>query len=364
VGVPGWFARERADGDRFADLVDGDAAAEKDEFARELALVGGLRELGATGAPDAETRQRIREEIAGRLAEAEAPPKQRGHTVANLAAAAVALVLALGGLTLLLSKDALPGDPLYGIKRAGESAALGLTFDEKDKANKHLEFATNRVGELDELTRQASPTEAYFTGLADFESDLRAGVSQLTAVVTDEGGQARLTELRTWARQQSERLGLQIERAPTEARDKFTSARVLLEKVQARTTDLGSRLVCYTITTGSSDELGAVPAAGDCVRDPGSPDAVVPPVTVPAPSSAPTGSPTPTPTAVPPSSGVDTANPTGPLAPPSGGTPPPVVATPTPKPTSPLPVPTTVTPPPPLLSIPPLIPGLPPIVIG
>ncbi|MFC3449716.1 DUF5667 domain-containing protein [Amycolatopsis speibonae] len=360
MGVPGWFARERADGDRFADLVDGGAETPDDEFAHELALVGGLRELGAGGAPDAETRQRIRDEIAGRLAEAEASPKRRGHAVANLAAAAVALVLALGGITLLLSKDALPGDPLYGIKRAGESASLGLTFDERDKAKKHLEFAANRVGELDELTRQGAATGAYFTGLADFETDLRAGVSQLTSVVTDQGGQTRLAELRTWARQQSDRLGLQVGHAPAEARDKFAAARVLLDKVQTRTSDLGSRLVCYTITTGSSDELGAVPAAGDCVRNPGSSDAVLPPVTLPAPSPAPAGSPSPT--SVPPSSAVDTATPTGPLTPPAGGTPPPVVATPGPTTrTSP---PATTTPKPPLISIPPLIPGLPPITIG
>ncbi len=359
MGVPGWFARERADGDRFADLVDGTPPRD-DEFELELALVGGLRELGAGGAPDAETRKRIRDEIAGRLAEAEAPSKRRGHTIANLSAAAVALVLALGGITLLLSRDALPGDPLYGIKRAGESAALGLTFDEQDKAKKHLEFATNRVGELDELTRQGASTGAYFTGLADFETDLRAGVTQLTAIVTDQGGQSRLTELSSWARQQSDRLGLQVGNAPAEARDKFAAARVLLDKVQARTTDLGSRLVCYTITTGTSDDLGALPAAGDCVRDPGSPNAVVPPVIPPAPSSAPTGSPSPT--SVPPTSNVDTATPTGPLAPPTGGTPPPVVATPTQTKTPP--PPTTTTPPPPLISIPPLIPGLPPIIIG
>ncbi|QXV60199.1 DUF5667 domain-containing protein [Amycolatopsis sp. TNS106] len=362
MGVPGWFARERADGDRFADLVDGTESPDGDEFAHELALVGGLRELGAGGAPDAETRQRIRDEIAGRLAEAEAAPKRRGHLVANLAAAAVALVLALGGITLLLSKDALPGDPLYGIKRAGESAALGLTFDEQDKAKKHLEFAANRVGELDELTRQGAPTDAYFTGLTDFETDLRAGVSRLTALVTDQGGQTPLAELRTWARNQSDRLGLQVEHAPAEARDKFSAARALLDKVQERTTDLGSRLVCYTITTGSSDELGAVPAAGDCVRDPDSPEAVLPPVTSSPPSSAPTGSPAPV-TSAPPSSAGETAAPTGPIAPPTGGTPPPVAPVPGPTNLPPLPT-TTTTPKPPLISIPPLIPGLPPITIG
>lgn len=358
--MPGWFARERAEGDRFADLVDGMADPEDDEFAKELAIIGGLRELGASGAPDAETRQRIRDEIVGRLAEAEAeaPPKRRGPAAANLAAACVALVLALGGLTLLLSKDALPGDPLYGIKRAGESAALGLTFDAQDKAKKHLEFATNRVGELDELTRQSAGSDAYLTGLADFESDLRAGVSQLTALVTDGNSQTRLADLRTWARQQSDRLGIQADRAPTEARDRFEAARELLEKVQVRSADLGSRLTCYTITTGSSDDLGAVPAVGECVRNPDSPNAVVPPTASTAPSSAPAPS---APASLPPSSGVDGSAPTGPLAPPAGGTPPPVA--PVPQPTKPPPPPTT-TPPPPLISIPPVIPGLPPITIG
>lgn len=356
--MPGWFARERADGDRFADLVDGSADPEDDEFAKELAIVGGLRELGASGAPDAETRQRIRDEIAGRLAEAEAPPKRRGPAVANLAAAGVALVLTLGGLTLLLSKDALPGDPLYGIKRAGESAALGLTFDAQDKAKKHLEFATNRVGELDQLTRQSAGGDAYLTGLADFESDLRAGVSQLTTLVADGGGQTRLSELRTWARQQSDRLGTQVDQAPAEARDRFKVVRDLLDKVQARSADLGSRLTCYTITTGSADELGAVPAVGECVRNPDSLDTVVPPTAATVPSSAPMSLP---PASLPPSSGVDNATPTGPLAPPTGGTPPPVA--PVPQPTKTPPPPAT-TPPPPLISIPPVIPGLPPIIIG
>lgn len=355
--MPGWFARERVEGDRFADIVDGAADPEDDEFAKELAIIGGLRDLGASGTPDAETRQRIREEIAGRLAEAEAPPKRRGLTMANLAAAAVALVLALGGLTLLLSKDALPGDPLYGIKRAGESAALGLTFDAQDKAKKHLEFATYRVGELDELTRQSAVSDAYFTGLADFESDLRAGVSQLTSLVTGGGGQTRLAELRTWARQQSDRLGSQVDRAPAEARDRFKGARDLLDKVQARSADLGSRLTCYTITTGLSDDLGAVPAVGDCVRNPDSPNAVVPPTASTAPSSAPEP---PTLASLPPTGGVVSATPTGPLASPTGGAPPPVAPPPPPAKTPPTPTST----PPPLISLPPVIPGLPPIVIG
>ncbi len=356
--MPGWFARERADGDRFADLVDGAEEPDSGEFAKELAVVGGLRELGAGGAPDAETRQRIRAEIAGRLAEAEVPPKRRGPSYANLAAAGVAVVLALAGLTLLLSKDALPGDPLYGIKRAGESAALGLTFDEQDKAKKHLEFATDRVGELDELTRQGAGSDAYVTGLTDFEDDLRAGVSQLTSLVTDEGGQTRLADLRTWAHNQSERLGDQAEQAPAEARDRFAAVRDLLDKVQVRSADLGSRLPCYTITTGSSDELGAVPAVGECVRNPDSPDAAVPPATT-VPSSAQESA---APTSLPPASGAGTATPTGPLPPPSGGDPPPVA--PPPGPTTAPPPPTTATPPPPLISIPPLIPGLPPIIIG
>jgi hypothetical protein len=355
------FARERADVERFARALEPSPKARDGEFADELALVGALRELGAAGTPDLETRQRIRAEIAGRLETAAATPGRRWRPrTADLVAAALFLVLVLSGLTLVLSRNALPGDPLYGVKRAGESTALGLTFGDQAKARKHLEFATNRVTELGELAEQGASEADYRTAYEDFATDLRAGVAQLAAVATSDGsGTQALSDVRLWARNQAARLAADQPKLPADAVTVFGDVRDLLGKVQERTSGLVERMNCYQITTGTSDDLGPLPATGECTQRPVPSSGGEPTSASTAPSSGESTSPTPTGTELPPSDAA--ATPGTPL--PTGGvTPPPVYGqVPTTTPRAPV---TSTTQPPPLVSIPPLLPGLPPIVIG
>ncbi len=61
------------------------------------------------------------------------------------------MLVALAGAGILASRDALPGDGLYGVKRAAESAGLALTFDERPSARRHLELASTRLGEVEQL---------------------------------------------------------------------------------------------------------------------------------------------------------------------------------------------------------------------
>ena len=381
MGVPRWSPRKRADSDRFARAVDDRSGGETAEFATELALLDHLRALGDAGAPDAETRRRIRADIFERLAPPDEDvdnddsgggtkgpiPLRRKHPVLTGAlVAAVAALLVLGGLSLLLSKNALPGDALYGVKRAGESAELGLTFGQQAKGEKYLEFATNRIDELAQLPKNDTASGAYVTGLSDFASDVSAGVAQLTAVATANGGDQQLTELRTWAAQQATRLDSEQSSIPPAATTQFAQAQTLLGKITERAAALAARLGCYQITSGLTDELGAIPAQGPCD----------------APATTSTGT---VPTTVPPTSGTmppadslvasqttstlsgagtAVATPPLPTASSGGSRPPPVIAPPILPPVNPRP-PATPTPPrPPLISLPPLLPGLPPIVIG
>ncbi|WP_370946273.1 DUF5667 domain-containing protein [Amycolatopsis sp. cg5] len=331
--------REREESERFARALDD--PAEAGDFGAELAVIGGLRSLGAAGAPDAETKRRIRAEIVGRLAppDEEPEPEHAPRMMTRVLVAAATVGIALGGLSMVMSKDALPGDALYTMKLAGEQAELGLTFGEQEKAEKHLEFATNRLNELSRLT---PATPAFQEGLADFESEARQGVTQLTAFATANGGQVLLTQLRDWARQHTGRLA---------------AADPTLMKVEQRATDLSGRLNCYQITTGLADELGMLPATGVCEPAPSKPppDPGQPEQTPTVPTSVLTSTSSP-------SSGV--ARPTSASAPPSGTAvkPPPVVPPPIlPTQFPPLPIPTTSQPP--LISLPPLLPGLPPIII-
>jgi hypothetical protein len=378
VGVPRWFSRERAESDRFAQAVDDRSGGESAEFATELALLDHLRALGEAGAPDAETRRRIHADIFERLAPADderdentdnddkPSPLRRKHPIlVGTLVAAVAALLVLGGLSLLLSKNALPGDALYGVKRAGESAELGLTFGQQAKGEKYLEFATNRIEELAQLSKNDAGSAAYVTGLADFDSDVSSGVAQLTSVATANGGDQQLTELRTWAAQQSTKLDAEQAAIPPAAAAQFAQTRSLLGKITERAASLAARLGCYQITSGLTDQLGAIPAQGAC-------DA---PATTSAGGSPTTGPPTGG-TVVPPPdpvvgsqttsvlSGTETALATPPLptATSGGSQPPPVIAPPILPPINPRPP--TTSPRPPLISLPPLLPGLPPIVIG
>jgi len=175
-------------------------------------------------------------------------------------AAALCLILALGAMSLLLSRDALPGDPLYAIKRTAESASFGLAFDEAAKARKHLEFATARIDEMEGMAaRGNTPIGSYLTALTDFDTDAAAG-SRLLTVLSTNGDGSGLTYLRDWAKQQSQRLKTLRPSLP----DRADTSANLLTAITERADALIARLNCYTITTGASDDVGALPATGAC----------------------------------------------------------------------------------------------------
>jgi hypothetical protein len=289
--------------------------------------------------------------------------------------ALLALVFSLAGMSLLLARDALPGDALYGIKRTAEAASLGLTFGDESRALKHLEFASARVTEIETLAQRYpnpsdSPTGGYLTALSDFDNDASAGSRQLIALATRNDGR-QLESLRAWAKQQSQRLGSVGSRLPGAARNRQGTSLTLLDKIATRSDELLQRMQCYQITTGSSDDVGALPADGACERVPGAnapvspntaprrvPTAGSPGVTtVPAPGLPP-AAPPPSGAVPPPITTVPTVPPGGtqpgqpgqtpPTAPPPAGSPPPLVI--------PLPLPS--------VELPPLLPGLPGVRIG
>ncbi|WP_027932781.1 DUF5667 domain-containing protein [Amycolatopsis thermoflava] len=325
--------------------------------ARELEVISGLRGLGRAVEPDDDTKARIRAEISRKL---EAEPSRRRRALATVLAAAAALIVFVGGVGLLLSRGSLPGDPLYGMKLASEDAELQLTFDEAARGSKHLQFASNRLDEL--AAMPSADTSAFLTTLSAFAAEATAGAAQLT-VLGVQGDTARLDQLRTWASEQAGKLAaLDV---PDGARNGFTQAGTLLNRIDARAAALTGRLSCYRITTGEADDLGAVPATGECTVPPdallGIPSgAPLPPVSTVSPPPVEIAT---TPTA-PGSSTPVVPSATGPLPPSSTGSTPTVLPPPISAPTSTrLPTPSTTTPPP-LISIPPLIPGLPGLGIG
>ncbi|MDQ3404371.1 MAG: DUF5667 domain-containing protein [Actinomycetota bacterium] len=195
--------------------------------------------------------------------------------------AALALVFSLTGMSLLLARDALPGDALYGMKRTAEAASLGLTFGDEEKAFKHLEFATARLTEIETLAGaypnpNDAPVDAYLSALTDFDVDATAGSRELIALTTASDG-SRLTGLGVWAEQQFTRL--EALRLHDAARTHQAVSVTLLGKIQTRASALAERLPCEQITSGDRDDIGALPASSPCAPVPRAPAAIVPPNT-------------------------------------------------------------------------------------
>jgi uncharacterized protein DUF5667 len=105
-----------------------------------------------------EFRRELRARLMSEAARARAPRPQRQWLFATpwlrptLAAAVLAVFVVAGATSAAASS--LPGDPLYGVKRAGEDVQLAFTFD--DVARMHLlsEITDRRLAELAEIAKQ------------------------------------------------------------------------------------------------------------------------------------------------------------------------------------------------------------------
>jgi hypothetical protein len=146
-------------------------------------------------------RERFRNELRSRLMSEAAvvlAPRRRAPLFLflrpALAAAAVA-VLVLAGATGA-SASSLPGDFLYGVKRAGENVQVALTFDDLARMQLLSELADRRLGELAEVARQrpsaASTATAEYAdaverfadaldSLRDGDSDVKRNAAQALA---------------------------------------------------------------------------------------------------------------------------------------------------------------------------------------
>ncbi|MDQ4021935.1 MAG: DUF5667 domain-containing protein [Actinomycetota bacterium] len=295
---------------------------------RELTVVAALRQAGAqfesTAGPDPAERDRMRQRIMAEFSSVvhdgtspvlplsgsrwtsrsapqsasrnrhRLPDETRGRLVVA-AAAALCLLMSLSGMSVLLSRDALPGDALYTFKRSAESAELGLTFGDQPKALKHLEFASARVSEIETMAEQADAVgnwsdgqERFRRALDDFDADTAAGARLLTALAA-QGQTNILTPLRSWAEQQETRLRAVRTALPLPASARVDSTLALLDRVVVRTSALDYRAECATVTSGAHDDLGLLPAKDTCAPIPV--DGTSSAVPLPAAPGAPEGSP-------------------------------------------------------------------------
>ncbi|HWR47261.1 MAG TPA: DUF5667 domain-containing protein [Pseudonocardiaceae bacterium] len=259
---------------------------------RELTVVAALHQVGVTVGPNPVERDRMRQRVMAEFSSVVhegnspvlplrtfrhrrwIPDEARGRLVVATAAA-LCLLMSLSAMSVLLSRDALPGDALYTFKRSTESAELGLTFGDQPKALKHLEFAGDRVNEIEIMAAQADAAGnwsaeqgKFLRALNDFDSDAIAGARLLTGLALH-GQSSSLPALHGWAEQQKTRLAALRSALPLPVSARLDSTLSLLNRIVARASALSQRSSnCVTITSGARDDLGLLPARDVCKRNP------------------------------------------------------------------------------------------------
>lgn len=237
------------------------------------------RESGAETRPGSRPPERPRPSVRKRF----------GIVVGGFAALAV-----VAGVTSTVSRDALPGDGLYGVKRASESMGGVFTVGEQAEAARQLDLARSRVDEIENLmARSSSPSpDALADAMDDFDRATSTGSRLMLSGSGTEGSDpSRLADLRTWAAAQSGRLSAVRDGLPAESRPEAAEAIRLLDRVLARAEALRATSGCAA-ETGTVDDLGPVP--GKCSADaPDDPSAVKQSGTPEAPSGTPSDTGTP-----------------------------------------------------------------------
>lgn len=188
----------------------------------------------------------------------------------------VAIFAALLGSVVWASKSALPGDPLYGLKRANENVQLSLTSG-TDRGKTLLSFATHRANEVNDLLSRATAmaagpgasasgavsghTASLVTSTLNSADDDVRSASQLfgaQAVQTKSAGP--LGAMLSWAPGQLSLMQQIVSRIPAGSlHDRALASELLVSAALNRAQTLQSMVGCSCLANAPTDALGPVP---------------------------------------------------------------------------------------------------------
>ncbi|WP_375480435.1 DUF5667 domain-containing protein [uncultured Jatrophihabitans sp.] len=192
------------------------------------------------------------------------------------AAALLVLALALGG-AVWLSRGSLPGDALYGLKRASENLQLATASGPTDKAHDYLGFAGTRVGEVQDLLDQSSTSslgrgpsaagavDAHTAKLVTdtlgaADSDVRSAAALLGKQAVSTRSATPLAVLTTWAPAQLARLQTVAGRLPGGSlKQRIVASEAVVQTANSRASALERTAPCGS--QHGADEFGPIPGA-------------------------------------------------------------------------------------------------------
>jgi hypothetical protein len=177
-------------------------------------------------------------------------PGRRAIVIGVLAA-----TMAVSGVAAA-SGGAMPGDPLYGVKRSTERAQLALAGSDVTRGQIYLNLARTRLAEAGTVYRDGS---GFNAALGDMDADTRQGVRLLTTAAADRRDPAALDAIDEFLTDQQGAVGGLLDRVGGNARTRAVESLDLLNQVGKRSAALRTALSCGTPTASGSDSLGPKP---------------------------------------------------------------------------------------------------------
>ena len=282
--------------------------------ARVHAVVEALQRVDYAPAPSAHFRAELRTQlvaVAPRIiAESAAdsgtaPPttrkgveRARAHRrrftrpIAVTVGVAAAFLLLFGG-AVWQSHKALPGDSLYGLKRASENVQLSLSTGGTDRGHEYLRLARTRVEEARALLHRDSASAAgrgplagglstqtaklIAANLASADADLRRGSDLLNTQAVTDRSQSPIALLTGWAPGQLTRLSDLAAALPDGTLQNRThSSWTLTSAALDRARSLAPAVANGCASTSRTDALGPVPRCSSTDANPSSATSSVP----------------------------------------------------------------------------------------
>lgn len=323
--TPGFAARRRAE--EFNSLVEGTSTEEVQpaRYADSLALIETLRDI-APVEPRAEFVADLRSQLMTEAATVLTPTAARLTVTPRRSARERRIAVAIGGFAVvsattsmaMAAQTALPGDTLYPLKRALENASTTIKVEEDAKGASLLAHATDRLVEVDELTREqdGANAQAVTDTLLTFADQASTASELMISAYAEKGQESYIETLNSFTAQSMTALGDLETAVPEQARAALIEAAQVITMIDAEAVQL-----CPSCGGGVTEvpEFSAS-SVEDLLADLGSalpaPPASVPPTKSPAPvQEGPTGSETTTQNPAP----NDAETPDAPSTPPSGG---------------------------------------------
>lgn len=229
-----------------------------------------------------------------------------GRPLAIVGTGLVVAVLALGG-TVWLSRNALPGDTLYGVKRTAESVQYSFTSGTDARAKEQLHFASTRAREVQGLLGNATAlalgdganaagginahtADLITKALGNADSNVQQAARMLGTEAVQQQSVQPLAIMTHWLPGQKDRLSAIVDRIPDGTlHERAVQSQQLLDQVSDREIAIAKVSGCSSCLTGQShDQLGPNPTAsrGAAGAQPNSVPGGVPSITAGTVSSA------------------------------------------------------------------------------